>query len=45
MEVTVPSIEFNILDKIARRILDEVVGICRVCYDVSPKPPATIEWE
>ena len=45
MEVSIPRIDWDILEKITNRILDEVPGICRVCYDLSPKPPATIEWE
>eukprot|EP00442_Polarella_glacialis_P003502 CAMPEP_0115161736 /NCGR_PEP_ID=MMETSP0227-20121206/71562_1 /TAXON_ID=89957 /ORGANISM="Polarella glacialis, Strain CCMP 1383" /LENGTH=548 /DNA_ID=CAMNT_0002573849 /DNA_START=75 /DNA_END=1721 /DNA_ORIENTATION=- len=34
-----------VLAKISNRIINEVKGINRVCYDVSSKPPATIEWE
>lgn len=43
MEVSVPQIDWDVLEKITRRIIDEVPGICRVCYDLTPKPPATIE--
>ena len=36
---------YDLLDTMSRRIINEVRGINRVCYDISSKPPATIEWE
>lgn len=36
---------YDFLDLISRRIINEVQGISRVTYDISGKPPATIEWE
>ena len=36
---------YDFLDLVSRRIINEVEGISRVVYDVSGKPPATIEWE
>ena len=36
---------YDVLAKISNRIINEVRGINRVCYDISSKPPATIEWE
>lgn len=45
MTASVEHIDWPILDRITHRILEEVPGVNRVCYDLSPKPPATIEWE
>jgi len=36
---------YDFLDLVSRRIVNEVAGVSRVAYDISGKPPATIEWE
>ena len=36
---------FDVLGTIAERVVNEVKGINRVVYDISSKPPSTIEWE
>lgn len=45
MSATVEKVDWEVLDKITERILAEVENVNRVCYDMSPKPPSTIEWE
>ncbi len=45
MTASVEQLDWPVLLKITDRILKEVPGVNRVCYDVSPKPTATIEWE
>ncbi|RGP18391.1 glutamine-hydrolyzing GMP synthase [Parabacteroides gordonii] len=45
MTATIEPVDWPILMKITDRILKEVKNVNRVCYDMSPKPNATIEWE
>lgn len=45
MTATIEELDWPILHKITNRILAEVKNVNRVCYDLSPKPNATIEWE
>ena len=45
MTAEVPTVDWPVLQRITNRILSEVPGVNRVLYDLSPKPPATIEWE
>ena len=45
MSATIEEIPYELLHRITARILSEVPGVNRVLYDLSPKAPATIEWE
>ena len=45
MTASIETVDWDVLEKITERILAEVENVNRVCYDMSPKPPATIEFE
>lgn len=45
MSATIELVDYQVLQRIVDRILAEVENVNRVCYDLSPKPPATIEFE
>ena len=45
MTATIERLDWDVLQTVTERILKEVPGVNRVCYDISPKPTATIEWE
>ncbi len=45
MTASIEKVDWEILEKITNRILAEVDHVNRVCFDMSPKPPATIEFE
>ena len=45
MTATIEEIDYVILHRITKRILEEVKGVNRVLYDLTPKPCGTIEWE
>lgn len=45
MSATIERVDWDVMQRITERILAEVEHVNRVCYDMSPKPPATIEFE
>ncbi len=45
MTAEVPELDWPLLKRITARVLAEVPGVCRVAYDLTPKPVGTIEWE
>ena len=45
MTATIEEIPYEVLHTVTRRIITEVPGVNRVCYDITPKHSGTIEWE
>ena len=45
MNASVAKIDFELLQHITNRITNEVKGVNRVVFDLTPKPSGTIEWE
>jgi len=45
MTASFAHLPFDLLERVSSRIINEVNGVSRVAYDISSKPPATIEWE
>ena len=45
MTAEVPKLDWALLKYITARVTAEVPAICRVCYDLTPKPVGTVEWK
>jgi GMP synthase (glutamine-hydrolysing) len=39
------KLPYELMEKLSSRIINEVKGVNRVCFDITSKPPGTIEWE
>jgi GMP synthase (glutamine-hydrolysing) len=39
------KLPYDLMEKLSSRIINEVKGVNRVCFDITSKPPGTIEWE
>jgi GMP synthase (glutamine-hydrolysing) len=39
------KLPYDLLERLSSRIINEVKGVNRVCFDITSKPPGTIEWE
>jgi GMP synthase (glutamine-hydrolysing) len=39
------KLPYELLEKLSSRIINEVKGVNRACFDITSKPPGTIEWE
>jgi GMP synthase (glutamine-hydrolysing) len=39
------KLPYDLLEKVSSRVINEVKGVNRLCFDITSKPPGTIEWE
>ena len=45
MTVEAANLPYDLLQKLSNRMINEVAGVGRIVYDITSKPPGTIEWE